>query len=63
MTTDALERIAAEQRSRPVHAVKIGAGKWGLGRALCGCTLGRWTPTSANPEEVTCPRCKARVSK
>jgi hypothetical protein len=46
---------------RKIHAVAKGAGKWHLGKAMCGCTISRNTPTSIDPSEVTCDRCKTRL--
>ncbi len=54
-----------EQQPKPrlVHMASIGAGKWMLGRAACGCTISRWTPTAKTAAEVTCPRCRKKLSQ
>lgn len=55
--SDELARIAKEQAVQKVHGIRISAGKWNLGKALCGCTISRNTPTSNDPAVITCPRC------
>lgn len=50
-------------RKRLTHAVeKIhGGSTWEFGRALCQRPIGRYTPVSDDPEEVTCVGCKKRL--
>ena len=50
-------------KPRLVHKADIGASKWSLGKALCGCTTSRWTPVGQTLDDVTCPRCRSRIIK
>jgi len=48
-----------------IHMVKPGkgAGKWHLGRAICGCNISSYTPQTREPSKATCPRCIASIKK
>lgn len=50
-------------RAGLVHCIEPGfrPSKWRLGKARCSRTIGRWTPVSSDPEEVTCETCRRRM--